>query len=225
MNRFVQAAVVMGLMMLPPAASARLVSADPVQANPNNGQNFNRYWYANNNPYKFIDPDGRISYLVSRPLDAPMAGAVANHNFIVHHADYPGDPNGTVRSFGNTGNGLMGEVTPNTTGPSSSTFATDRAAWEGLGDNSSKTTFRVINADDSVVKSNADSVSSSFKYSYTPEVTGGYNSNTAAGAVAQESDGGSPRIENGRMQPGASQERVDSARQNVLSEPIRDRQK
>lgn len=40
-------------------ASARFVSADPVQANPNNGQNFNRYWYANNNPYKFTDPDGR----------------------------------------------------------------------------------------------------------------------------------------------------------------------
>lgn len=28
-------------------------------ANPNNGTNFNRYWYANNNPYKFTDPDGR----------------------------------------------------------------------------------------------------------------------------------------------------------------------
>lgn len=23
------------------------------------GANFNRYWYANNNPYKFVDPDGR----------------------------------------------------------------------------------------------------------------------------------------------------------------------
>ncbi len=46
-------------------ASARFVSADPVQANPNNGQNFNRYWYANNNPYKFTDPDGRtVQYAV-----------------------------------------------------------------------------------------------------------------------------------------------------------------
>jgi len=39
--------------------SARWLSVDPVAANANNGQNFNRYWYANNNPYKFTDPDGR----------------------------------------------------------------------------------------------------------------------------------------------------------------------
>lgn len=41
------------------SASARWVSTDPVQANPDNGQNFNRYYYANNNPYRFTDPDGR----------------------------------------------------------------------------------------------------------------------------------------------------------------------
>lgn len=46
-------------------ASARFVSIDPVQANPNNGQNFNRYWYGNNNPYKFTDPDGRaVQYAI-----------------------------------------------------------------------------------------------------------------------------------------------------------------
>lgn len=39
----------------------RFLSVDPVTANPNTGANFNRYWYANNNPYKFTDPDGRIS--------------------------------------------------------------------------------------------------------------------------------------------------------------------
>lgn len=42
-------------------AEARFVSTDPVQANPDNGQNFNRYNYANNNPYRFTDPDGRLS--------------------------------------------------------------------------------------------------------------------------------------------------------------------
>lgn len=40
-------------------AAARWLSVDPVQANPNTGENFNRYYYANNNPYRFIDPDGR----------------------------------------------------------------------------------------------------------------------------------------------------------------------
>ena len=37
----------------------RFLSADPVQANPNSGANFSGYWYAANNPFRFIDPDGR----------------------------------------------------------------------------------------------------------------------------------------------------------------------
>jgi len=32
---------------------------DPVELAPGYGFNFNRYTYANNNPYKFTDPDGR----------------------------------------------------------------------------------------------------------------------------------------------------------------------
>jgi len=37
----------------------RFLSVDPVTANSSTGANFNRYWYAANNPYKFTDPDGR----------------------------------------------------------------------------------------------------------------------------------------------------------------------
>ena len=37
----------------------RFLSVDPVTADSINGGNFNRYWYGNNNPYKFVDPDGR----------------------------------------------------------------------------------------------------------------------------------------------------------------------
>lgn len=37
----------------------RFLSVDPVTADSNTGGNFNRYWYANNNPYRFTDPDGR----------------------------------------------------------------------------------------------------------------------------------------------------------------------
>ena len=37
----------------------RFLSRDPVTADANTGSNFNAYWYANNNPYRFIDPDGR----------------------------------------------------------------------------------------------------------------------------------------------------------------------
>jgi hypothetical protein len=38
---------------------ARFLSVDPVKTDEKNGTNFNRYWYANNNPYRFTDPDGR----------------------------------------------------------------------------------------------------------------------------------------------------------------------
>jgi soluble lytic murein transglycosylase-like protein len=37
-------------------ATLRFISTDPVSADP---LNFNRYWYANNNPYTYVDPDGR----------------------------------------------------------------------------------------------------------------------------------------------------------------------
>jgi RHS repeat-associated protein len=39
----------------------RFLSVDPVTAQSDTGTNFNRYWYANNNPYRFYDPDGRIT--------------------------------------------------------------------------------------------------------------------------------------------------------------------
>lgn len=57
----------LSLLLIAGSAQARFVSTDPVQANQNNGQNFNRYNYANNNPYKFTDPDGRQSVPLSIP--------------------------------------------------------------------------------------------------------------------------------------------------------------
>lgn len=53
--------VASGFWLFAANASARFVSVDPVQANPNNGANFNRYYYGNNNPYRFTDPDGRAA--------------------------------------------------------------------------------------------------------------------------------------------------------------------
>jgi len=37
--------------------AGRFLSTDPVPASPGS---FNRYWYANNNPYRNVDPDGRL---------------------------------------------------------------------------------------------------------------------------------------------------------------------
>jgi RHS repeat-associated protein len=45
----------------------RFLSVDPVTADSTTGANFNRYWYGNNNPYKFIDPDGRFGHRTDIP--------------------------------------------------------------------------------------------------------------------------------------------------------------
>jgi len=39
----------------------RFLSVDPVTADGVSGGNFNRYWYAANNPYRYRDPDGRLA--------------------------------------------------------------------------------------------------------------------------------------------------------------------
>lgn len=43
----------------PGVSNARFVSTDPVKPDPKTGASFNRYSYANNNPYRYFDPDGR----------------------------------------------------------------------------------------------------------------------------------------------------------------------
>jgi RHS repeat-associated protein len=43
----------------------RFLSVDAVTTSPGNGSNFNRYSYANNNPYNVTDPDGRLGICLS----------------------------------------------------------------------------------------------------------------------------------------------------------------
>jgi len=57
-------------------AVGRFLSVDPETASSANGGNFNRYWYGNNNPYKFVDPDGRYSCVAAKKSDC---ASVANY--------------------------------------------------------------------------------------------------------------------------------------------------
>jgi RHS repeat-associated protein len=50
----------------------QFLSVDPVTAYGDPVGSFNRYWYANNNPYKFTDPDGRIAYQVGNTIYIPV---------------------------------------------------------------------------------------------------------------------------------------------------------
>jgi FlaG/FlaF family flagellin (archaellin) len=52
------------------------LSIDPVVTDANTGDSFNRYVYANNNPYTYIDPDGRQAMsptLLMYPADSPKS--------------------------------------------------------------------------------------------------------------------------------------------------------
>ena len=57
-------------------ASGRFLSVDPVTPDSNTGGNFNRYWYANNNPYKFTDPDGRAPKWMDHPKMFPQGSLI-----------------------------------------------------------------------------------------------------------------------------------------------------
>lgn len=49
-------------------AIGRFISVDPAGGKPDNPQTWNRYVYTLNNPYKYVDPDGREAYLTSHAL-------------------------------------------------------------------------------------------------------------------------------------------------------------
>lgn len=54
--------------------AGRFLSIDPVTTDVQSGASFNRYAYAENNPYRYVDPDGRFS----RQTCADMVGNCEN---------------------------------------------------------------------------------------------------------------------------------------------------
>ena len=59
--------------------AGRFLSVDPVTTDAKTGEHFNRYVYAENNPYKYADPDGQLPILLVplalKALDAALTAA------------------------------------------------------------------------------------------------------------------------------------------------------
>jgi len=87
------ALVYMGARYYDPAIG-RAISIDPEPVDPFTGGNFNRYWYANNNPYRFTDPDGRA--VVVYPLLVFLAKEAASEGV----EQVTGVPMPTVKNAG-----------------------------------------------------------------------------------------------------------------------------
>jgi RHS repeat-associated protein len=58
--------------------AGRFLSIDPVTTDADTGSSFNRYVYAKNSPYKFIDPDGRNAMIacVGGPIPCAVGAAI-----------------------------------------------------------------------------------------------------------------------------------------------------
>ena len=76
---------------------------------------------------------GEDSFDVGRPLGGPL-GVIGDHHFNVTGADFIGDPNATVNSFGRMDSGMMGPVDSGTLNEwSGRTSLTDQNFWTSLG--------------------------------------------------------------------------------------------
>ena len=83
------------------------LSIDPVAADPGSGGNFNRYWYANNNPYGFTDPTGRAPFLIPLAIIAYKAYSAADTvTSTIDNAEMIADPSATTgdKALGRSGN-------------------------------------------------------------------------------------------------------------------------
>ncbi|MEA5667135.1 RHS repeat-associated core domain-containing protein [Stenotrophomonas sp. MH1] len=108
----------------------RFLSVDPVTAYKNPVGAFNRYWYANNNPYRFTDPDGRYactnngatcSVRDARLTDSFVKAAAATHGKmrdgsaktqlgkVLDIIGTAGDGNGFTINLASLGEGVLGQ--------------------------------------------------------------------------------------------------------------------
>jgi RHS repeat-associated protein len=62
-------------------ALGRFMGVDPVRFQEDNLHSFNRYAYANNNPYKYVDPDGRYAELAFEAFSLALGVDSFQRNF------------------------------------------------------------------------------------------------------------------------------------------------
>lgn len=88
--------------------AGRFLSEDPVLTDSNTGASFNRYVYANNNPYRYIDPDGRQGVLTiyskGNNDGSSGSGGLSGHSWIVYAKN--GQAPVTYGTWGNNPKGL-----------------------------------------------------------------------------------------------------------------------
>ena len=94
----------------------RFMGIDPVDFQTDDLHSFNRYAYANNNPYKYVDPDGRFAFLAVPAFYAltALAGALTVNTML----NGGGGQSGDDFSFG----GSPGSATQISDVPTSTTY-------------------------------------------------------------------------------------------------------
>ena len=159
----------------------------------------NVYAYVGNNPWNATDPTGMEVYLATRQVTPGFwyptpAGIVwippQYHMFLVTHADYVGDPNAQVWSWGPERPGVTtnpGALIQHFMGTSLN--ASDLEAWVG-GEMDRRGRSVRIDADDDVAAQAARNVLGHPNYSIMPWPDPGEdaNSNSAAVAAARDAD-------------------------------------
>lgn len=71
--------------------AGRFLSVDPITVNSDDGASFNRYWYADNNPYRFTDPDGRCPLCVAAYVVIAVAVG-AGTDYLAQKYMHPNQP-------------------------------------------------------------------------------------------------------------------------------------
>jgi hypothetical protein len=83
-----------------PTNSSDFMGMDPVEAQAENLHSFNRYAYANNNPYKFVDPDERAAESVTNFISLGISvGISAQDPSLANALGVLGDTIGTAVPF------------------------------------------------------------------------------------------------------------------------------